>query len=199
MSKTKRKVDKNKEVIPTPTDLQLSEESLKELQKYTPKQAAFYVWYARLGNGARAALKVYYPNFPLDKKYTKLTEEETIQYNTAHSIASENLRKHTNPIALYLEEQGMDLKLAADKLKEGMNATLPLGAKVIYEYGTGGKETKRTELLKVPDYPERREWWDRFAVLTGLKVKEETGQQQAQQTNVFINAKHEASKYIEDE
>lgn len=182
-----------------PANLQLSEETVKELQQYTPKQAAFYFWYAKLGNGVRAALKAYYPEFPIEKPFTKLNEKEASQYTTASVIATENLQKHRNPIALYLEENGMDLKYAMNKLQDGMSATVPSNAAILLTKKGETITAEEQGLIEVPDYTERRAWWDRFATLIGLKFREEGGQLQAQQTNVYIQAQKNADKFIVEE
>lgn len=155
----------------TPKTKKAIREIGKELEKYTPKQAAFFYWYSILGNGTKAALRVYYPNFPIGKEYTKLTKDEQKQYSTASTIAEENLRKHDNPVKLYLDQHGMDFEEATRILKEGLEATKTENAYIV----VGNKSTitkKDVGKIEVPDFTERREWWDRFTRLLNIDVSQ---------------------------
>lgn len=178
---------------------QLPADLAKKLSIYTPKQAAFYFWYSVMGNQTRAALKVYYPDFPIDKKYEDLSERELVQYSTAASMASENLKKHENPVSLYLEQNGLDFSLLAQKLKEGLEATHLSNAALLL---TKDGETIKAEeqgVIEVPDYEERREWWDRFARMLGVSIKEQpkVSATAQQQVNIFNRLKDEEDEFVE--
>jgi len=144
----------------------------KVLKGFTPKQATFFIWYAMTGNGTRAALRAYYPKFPIDKEFIKLTEEERRQYVTADAIARTNLEKHRNPLSLYMEQNGLDLKKALSKLQEGLEATKTSNAAILLT--KDGKTVKAEEqgIIEVPDYPEQREWWDRLMKLLGKDMSD---------------------------
>ena len=80
--------------------------------KLTPKQKRFVDKYLETGNGTRSALEAY----------------DTEDYNTAHSIASENLQKPT--IMAYLEQKGInaanrviELSRQSDNLTVALNAS----------------------------------------------------------------------------
>lgn len=194
MKKTRNKKGQfvKKTISKLPADL------AKKLSKYTPKQAAFFFWYSVMGNRTRAALKVYYPDFPIDKKYSNLTEKEMKNYVTADAIATGNLEKHRNPLQLYLDQHGLDFSELARKLKEGLEATKTTNAAILLT--KDGKTIKAEEqgLIEVPDHPEQRAWWDRFAKLLGIKLDEEKSGQKTQ-VNVFNKAAKNADEFIDGE
>jgi hypothetical protein len=152
-----------------------------------------------LGNATRAALKAYYPKFPVDKAYSDFTEKERKQYDVATKIGLANLRRHPNPTRLFMEQQGMDFKKLTDKLKEGLDATQTTNAFIITKSGKNGKAKQGS--IEIPDYAERREWWDRFARILGVSVKEfpQQGGGQKTQVNVFRDAVEKSSEFIEGE
>jgi hypothetical protein len=119
--------------------------TLKELKGFTPKQALFFINYGISGNQTRAALRTYYPDFPIDKAYTKLSEKERKQYATAAALGSTNIRLHENPQKLYMQMHGLDYAKAMSVLKEGLDTT--------------------DERAKI-------EWWDRLMRLQNKDVSD---------------------------
>ena len=181
--------------------LKLTAELAKKLLEYTPKQAAFFFWYSTLGNATRAALKVSWPDFPENKSYTELTEEETRAYHAAGELGSEYLKKHENPLQLYLDQHGLDFSLLGRKLKEGLEATKTTNAAILL---TEKGETIKAEeqgLIEVPNYAERRQWWDRLARILGVSVKEPTTTTatSSAQVNIFNRLKKEDREFVEGE
>lgn len=118
---------------------------LAELKDFTPKQALFLINYGIMGNRTRAALKTYYPDFPIDKEYSKLTDKEKMQYHTATSLGVKNLQLHSNPHWLYMQMNGLDFGEAMRILRDG---------------------------LKSEDDKARIEWWDRFMRLMNRDVSD---------------------------
>lgn len=169
MAKRKaKKKDKDEEK----KDLQVPEGFAKKLQDYTPKQAAFYYFWSQTGNRVRSALMAYYPDFPIEKGYSDMSDDEKRVYSSAASIANENLKNVENPLQLVMEERGLDFGRLAEDLERGLEATKTTNAAVLL---TKDGETAKAEeqgLIEVPDMPERREWWDRFARILGVDASE---------------------------
>jgi hypothetical protein len=118
---------------------------LAELKSFTPKQALFFINFGIMGNQTKAALKTYYPDFPHDKPYGKLTDEEKITYHTATGLGAKNLQKHDNPMWLYMQMRGMDFKRAIEVLDRGLDSE---------------------------DEKVRVDWWDRLMRLMDRDVSE---------------------------
>lgn len=150
----------------------LTKPNLNELEELTPKQAAFFYCYAESGNGTRSALRAYYPDFPVDKAYSELTEKELIQYHGANHIARKNLQKVSNSSSLFLDHRGMDFKRALDKLDAGLEATKASNAAILLT--KDGKTMKAEEqgLIEVPDHQIRLAYWDRLMRLLGRDVSD---------------------------
>lgn len=89
----------------------------------TLKQRKWLHEYMEDGNATRAALVVYYPEFPIEKEFKNLSDEERRIYETASSIGYENLRKPYMPFNDLMEEAGLTNAYLVQKLKENLNAT----------------------------------------------------------------------------
>lgn len=171
----------------------------KKLSGYTPKQAAFFYHYSITGNATRSALKAYYPDFPVNKAYTELSDKEKKSYDVATQIGFDNLRKHNNPTQLFMDKNGMDFGKLIKKLDEGLDATKTSNAAILVTKDGKTEKAEEQGLIEVPDYAERREWWDRFARIMNVSIKESPNTVQQTQVNVFNKPDGEMDEFIEGE
>lgn len=108
----------------------MDEEEPKKL-KLTFKQRIWLTEYMIDGNETRAALVAHYPNFPMDKSFKDLDENEKKQYHSAGQIGYENLRKLEMPLDQLLDEAGLTDVYLVQKMKENLNAVKLYGKDAI--------------------------------------------------------------------
>lgn len=101
--------------------------------------------YMDSGNATRSALKVYYPDFPSDKVYSEMSEEEKKTHNAAATIGWENLRKLDIEITDLMDEAGLTDVYLVKKLRENMEATRLYGKSAI-EHMDGSTRNKALEM-----------------------------------------------------
>lgn len=155
---------REKEVTEVPESLEAA------FGEWTPKQAAFYLKWLELGNKTEAAVQVY--NCKTRASAAALATETFQNLNI------------NNPVQRYCEANGLDLRYAMTKLKEGMEATQATNAVVLVQQDGKMESAEIQGLIEFPDYEERREWWDRFMKLMGWSVEDV---QQFNQQNVSGN------------
>ena len=130
-------------------------------QDLTIKQRKWMSHYIETGNATRAALIVYFPDFPLDKPIAELTEEEEKDYNSAKTMGWENLTKLD--YALFLEEAGITDDLLRKTLNDGLVANKTVSARV-----TGkDADSKTDDFIDVPDNAVRHKYME-----TALRLKQ---------------------------
>lgn len=128
-------------------------ELIEYFEGFTPKEAAFYLEWLETGNATEAAMQVY----------------DCKNRNSAKALGSAVLTKLNidNPVKRFCEAHGLDVKTATDKLREGLEATKASNAAILLMKDGKVMKTEEQGLIEVPDYAERREWWDRFMKLMG--------------------------------
>lgn len=99
----------------------IEEEKPKKI--LTLKQRRWLDDYMDSGDATHAALVAYYPEFPSEKPFSTLNEEQKKIYNAASVIGYENLRKLKIPLDELMDDAGLTDIYLTLKLKENLNAT----------------------------------------------------------------------------
>ena len=121
-------------------------------QKLTVKQRRFIKRYIELGNGTKAAMEVY----------------DTKDYQSAASIASENLKKLENPIRFLMEQKGIDMSKLLDVMNSGLEARRVISAVSTNKDASGAT----SDFIEVPDHLTRHKYLETAGKWLGIDGKE---------------------------
>lgn len=131
--------------MPETQPTQSVEEAKPVKKELTLKQRKWLLEYMESGNATRAALKAYYPDFPSDKEYPDLDDEQKKTYNAASQIGWENMRKLNIEIVDLMDEAGLSDVYLVKKLAEQLEATRLYG-KTAIEHMDGAARNKALEM-----------------------------------------------------
>ncbi len=136
-------------------------DELEEILDNDKNLVLFFLAWLKNGQNATKAYRELHPN---------------VTYESAMVMGSNSLRKIKIPVIM--ETYGLDLNEYFKKLKEGLEATKVVSARIILKKGSNElsnqeANSRTDDFIEVPDYAVRKQYHDKVGKLLGIEKDKE--------------------------